>query len=416
MDENKERRLRRKAIRWLLQGLDSSTILQRLGRSRAWLSKWKKRFHRASWEGLKGKPLGPRQSPHQYGQQTRRLVIQTRQRLTQHKVGLAGPRAIQTELRRARLLRRIPSLSTIKRILREGGLIKTARSNRAAYYPRPSVTPDYVLHAMDWTARFLTGGRKVDAFDTLDLETRALHQTISGDKSLATVEWHALETWRVLGLPDGLQMDNDAAFCGAYKAPRVFGRFVRLCLYFGIEPLFIPTHEAERNGDVERLNGLWSQGFWRRQHFASLRAVQRASPKFVRWYAQQYDPPSLNGTTPAQAHRKAARLCLTVRQIRNLPEELPITEGRLHFIRRVDQEGRLSLLNEDWRVDQRLAGGYVWATLIIHKRRLEIYHRRAADEPIRLVKTFDYEIPEAVAPLSPEYKRSHRRRNMFTML
>jgi hypothetical protein len=53
---------------------------------------------------------------------------------------------------------------------------------------------------------------------------------------------------------------------------------------------------------------------------------------------------------------------------------------------------------------------------MIHKRRLEIYHRRAADEPIRLVKTFHYEIPEAVASLSPEYKRSHRRRNMFTML
>src|SRR5262245_58824149 len=70
---------------------------------------------------------------------------------------------------------------------------------------------------MDWTSKFLTGGCKVFAFHTLDLETRALHQTIGADKSLNSVERHALETWRQLGLPDGLQMDNDAAFCGGYK-------------------------------------------------------------------------------------------------------------------------------------------------------------------------------------------------------
>ena len=45
-----------------------------------------------------------------------------------------------------------------------------------------------MLYAMDWTARFREGGRKVYAFHTLDLETRALHQTISGDKSLASVD------------------------------------------------------------------------------------------------------------------------------------------------------------------------------------------------------------------------------------
>ena len=39
MDEKKERSLRRRAIRWILDGMRSSIILKRLGRSRVWLSK-----------------------------------------------------------------------------------------------------------------------------------------------------------------------------------------------------------------------------------------------------------------------------------------------------------------------------------------------------------------------------------------
>jgi hypothetical protein len=85
---------------------------------------------------------------------------------------------------------------------------------------------------------------------------------------------------------------------------------------------------------------------------------------------------------------------VTARQIRALPAELPITEGRLHFIRPVDQDGLLSLLNENWKVDKRLAGEYVWATLLTHKRQLKIYHRRSADDPVHLIKTFHYEISD----------------------
>ncbi len=107
---------------------------------------------------------------------------------------------------------------------------------------------------------------------------------------------------------------------------------------------------------IERTNGLWSQSFWRRRHFNSLAAVKRASPKFEQWYAQQYEPPTLSGSTPAQAQRKVERRRVTARQIRALPARLPITAGRLHFIRQVDQEGLISLLNEDWKVDKRLAG------------------------------------------------------------
>jgi transposase InsO family protein len=346
----------------------------------------------------------------------RRLVERIRRQLIKRKVGLVGAPSIQLELRTPHLLRKIPSVASIKRILRAATLGQRRRAPRAVYFPQPTATATYGLQAMDWTERYLTGGAKVYAFHTLDLQTRACAQTISIDKSYATVRAHALKTWKTLGIPDGLQMDNDGAFCGGYKAPRIFGQFVRLCLYLGIEPIFIPFGEPERNGDVERVNGLWSSAFWKRRRFRSVAQVVRASPEFEAWYAQHYTPPKLEGRTPAQAHRQAQRRRLTARQIRALPKTLPITEGRLHFLRLVSAEGAIVILNETWHVHKRLAGQYVWITLWTHQQRLDIYYRRSLHVKARLLKTYYYAMPESVLPLRPEFKHRRRRRKMGTML
>ncbi|MCA1604992.1 MAG: integrase core domain-containing protein, partial [Acidobacteria bacterium] len=396
MNEKQERSLRRKAIRLWLQGLNRRDILARISRSCAWLCKWQKRFTEIGWAGLRSHSRQPHHLASRYDARTRRLVRQARQRLVKRKVGLIGPQAVQDELRAAHLVRPIPSVSTIRRILHEGRLIKTARPPSDVYFPQPCVTTCYVLHAMDWTARYLEGGPKVFAFHTLDLETHACQQTISTDKTSRTTRQHALQAWQTLGLPDGLQMDNDAAFCGGYKTPRVFGEFVRLCLYVGIEPTFLPVGEPKRNGIIERLNGLWSQTFWKRTRFASVAHVKRASPRFETWYAQRYQVPSLNRQTPAQAQAKVHRVYLTEQDIAGLPTELPITAGRVHFIRCVSEHGAISLLNEIWHIDKRLAGQYIWATIVTHTRQLKIYHRRTQPEPMRLIKEYRYEITESV--------------------
>lgn len=415
MDEKQERSLRRKAIRLRLQGLRLCEILQRIPRGHSWLHKWQQRFAQFGWAGLKSQSRQPHRLATCYPARTRRLVVQARLRLRKRRVGLIGPRAIQDELHEAHLLRRVPSVSTIRRILHEHGLLKAPRPAAPGYFPHPTATEHYVLHAMDWTARYLAGGVKVFAFHTIDLHTRAMHQTLSTDKTGASVRQHALQVWQNLGLPEGLQMDNDAAFCGGYKAPRVFGDFVRLCLYLGMEPIFLPVHEPKRNSVVERLNGLWSQAFWKRRRFRSVPHVKRASPEFAAWYARHYPPPALTGGAlrPAQPPAKWRRL--TAADIRALPTDLPITAGRLHFIRRVEPQGLIRVLNETWKVDQRLAGQYVWATVVTHQQRLEIYHRRSEQDPVRLLKAFSYEIPQPLVPLLPRFKRPYRRRKMSTM-
>lgn len=407
MDDKHELATRRRAIRLVLKGLRPCDILKQISRGRTWLCKWQKRFERDGWDGLQSRSRQPNHCPQSYPQRARSIVCRVRCALQRRQVGLVGPRAVQQEIQKHHLLHPIPGLTSIKRWLKDAGLVQAAPPDPPAevYYPEPSLTLAAVLHAMDWTSRYLTGGAKVYAFHTLDQHTHALHQTISPDKTAASWRQHVLETWQTLGLPEGLQLDNDTAASGGEKTPRRFSWFVRLCLYCGVEPIFIPPREPTRNGLVERLNGLWAHSFWERDQFRSVAEVKRKSQKFTQWYADSYHPPSLDGLTPAQAQQRVRRRFLTRKQIKALPEELPITAGRVHFLRRVGVDGTIRVLGERWKIGQRLAHRYVWATIVTHCHRLEVYHQRSARSAMRLIKSFAYEMPETVRRLRPEYKR-----------
>lgn len=419
MEDNtqQELALRRRAIRLKLKGLRPVEILRGVPRGRTWLFRWLKRFTCSGWPGLKNKSKQPKRSPHAYPLKARTLVLGLRRAMHKRRLGLLGAQAIHQEIRQQKLLTRIPSGATINRWLRTAGLLSSTSPGPAAvFYPEPRVPTDYVLHAMDWTARYLEGGQKVFAFHTVNVGTRALAPTIAPDKTGTTLHQHVLQTWQVLGLPDSLQLDNDVTFTGGERTPRRFGSFVRLCLYLGIELVFVPPAEPTRNGVVEGVNSLWARSFWNRYRFRSLRAVVSRSPQFVTWDMTQYHPPGLKGRTPAQADRTTHQPRLTRQQIHTLPEHLPITAGRIHFIRRVTAAGEIRFLGETWRVGKRVAHQYVWATVNTQSQRVEIHYRRAAQAAAKLVRSFSYDIPEPVRPLRPEFKRRPQDREKSPML
>lgn len=402
MDNEQEFQRRRQAIRWRLQGLPHKLILQLVQRSRAWLSKWQKRFDQEGVAGLRSHSRRPQHTPSTVSAPIVRLIIRIRRRLVKQKVGLIGADAIRRELRKV-LGPQTPSSTTISRVLRTHDLVVQPPPAPAAYFPKPLSVIEGSLHALDWTCRYLEAGTKVYAFHTLNLRTRACTQTIAPDKRGETVTRHALHTWKTLGIPDFLQLDNDAAFCGGYKTPRLFGQFVRLCLYLGIELIFLPVAEPKCNGEVEELNGLWAHAFWERRRFTSIGHVVRASPAFIQWYLTEYAPPWLGDVTPEQAQRREPARPLTATQIAHLPEALPITAGRIHFIRRVRPDGTVSVFNESWKVSKRLADQYVWVTIITHCRRLELWYQRSCQHEWSLRKTYVYDIAEPVARLRPEF-------------
>lgn len=353
---NQELALRRQTIRLKLKGLRPADILRWIPRGRTWLFRWLKHFACSGWPGLKNKSKQPKRSPQAYPLQSRTVVLGLRRAMSKRRLGLLGARAIQQEIRQQKLLTPIPALATLNRWLRTAGLLPPpAPAPAAVFYPAPKVPPDYILHAIDWTARYLEGGQKVFAFPTVNIVTRALAQTIAPDKTGTTLHQHVLHAWQGLGLPDGLQLDNDIPFTGGERTPRRFGSFVRLCLYLGIELVFVPPAEPQRNGVGEGVNSLWARSFWNRYHFRSLRAVVSRSPQFLTWYMTQYHPPGLEGKTPAQAHRPMRQHCLPPQQIPALPAQLSITAGRIHFMRRVNAVGEIRLLGEPWKVGKRFA-------------------------------------------------------------
>jgi putative transposase len=418
MDEKQERRLRRQAIRLWFQGASDREIQRHVPRSLGWIHKWQHRYTDAGWAGLHSQSHRPHHA-RGYSDAVRQVVLRVRRQLSKRKVGrLIGSRAIQREIRRGRLLpkHQRPSRPTIQRILRAAQLTTHAPARQTYYHPHPIPTDAYIIQAMDWTARYLEGGSKVYAFHALDLAIHDLYQTVSDNKQSATAETHALNTWEKLGLPHALLIDNDAVWRGSLNATRSFSRFMRLALWLGMELIFIPVGEPEYNGTLERVNGLWNQQFWNLHQFESRTQVERTSPQFVEWYRTVYEPPCLDERTPAEMRRQVKRCRLTHTQRQAIPEAIPLTEGRIHFICRVDEQGDIELLHETWHIDQRLVGEYVWATVTLHEQRLRIYHRRSRRGQVCLRKVFPYPLDEPVAPLQSQFKRFERRRNMFTML
>jgi len=416
MDEKQEHRQRKQAIRLWQKGIGDSRILNIVSRSRMWLSKWKERYRQHGWKGLHSQSRKPQRSSHAYPPYVHRLIVCAYRRVQKRRWGLRGMSATRRELRVTYRLRPAPSVSTIKRVLRNAGVFRRRRRAKPeSFYPKPRPTTTYTIHAMDWTERFLHGGAKVYVFHSLDLETRACAQTIFPDKTAESATAHLKKVWKTRGIPQGLQMDNDAAFYGSRRVPHHFGQIVRLCLYVGIEPIFIPVGEAKRNGDVEQLHGVWDKAVWQQVHFDTVKAAQDFTPQFEGWYMNEYEPPKLHGQTPRASERGRPRYRLTESLWRALPDKLPIVAGRIHFIRRVSEEGLIEVLNERWHISKRLAGNYVWATLWTHRHLLEVYHRRSAESPMKRIKTFRYAIDEPVEPLSPKFKQYAPRRKMYTM-
>jgi len=400
---------RRLAFKLFEKGKSVAEILARIPRSRSWLFKWKQRFERDGARALDSLPKAPITSPQRHSPETVQLVLRIRKRLEKSTAGLVCAREIRQEISRHRLMKSPPSLASINRWLKEAGVTGSAAEPAgSAYYPRLQLTDDLVILACDWIARYLKGGDKVFAFHTINWRSHALAQTIRSDKTTASAYDHLLHAFSILGLPDFLHIDNDAAFTGLGRTKRVFGKILRLALYLGIEVIFIPPGEPKRNHLVERANEIWAQSFWEKNHFSSRKDLLRKSPKFLAWY-ETYAPPALQGMTVKQAASQQSRIKLLRRQIARIPEKLPLTAGRIHFLRKVNAQGEINLLKEPWKVSKSLSGQYVWATIDLSRKELLIYHRHSLRAQPRLIKQCEYEINEPVRDLLPEYKRRTRR-------
>jgi transposase-like protein len=410
-----EQDVRREAIRRHVLGERPKDICRDLGRSPSWFDKWWAEYRRDPQTDFADHSRAPATSPHQTSAQVEQAIVTARQTLEaanspDTKYGLIGAPAVRSHLERLGI-KPLPSDPTIQRIMARRELTHPiGAGNAAAYYPWPVAWAVNAIHATDIITRYLRGGEEIDNFHTIDLYSQAAHLTQHTDKSSATTCAHLLKTWAKLGLPLMQQFDNEAAFCGGHTHPHVIGRVVRLCLFCGIEPIFTPVYEAKRNYQIETFHSLWVKAFWSREEFTNLAHVRSEVPTFVRWYHAVYHPPALAGKTPSQMRRTAPLQSLTADLRRRIPlEHLPITAGRIHFMRKVNLAGQIELLNETWPVGEKWIGEYVRATIDTAPQTLTLWHQASPDADWRLIKTRQFQLGETVHVVLPSFKRNSTR-------
>jgi hypothetical protein len=153
-----------------------------------------------------------------------------------------------------------------------------------------------------------------------------------------------------------------ACFSGGFTHPKVLGKVVRLALYVGTELVFSPIRHPESNGSVERFHQDYNLHVWQDTDLKLCADVQAQADLFFNLYRHRHHPGTLHGATPAQAHSSPALHRLSP-GFQVPVRKLPLTAGRVHFMRLVNPDQTVSVLNEDWLVPEATPNQGVWVTL-----------------------------------------------------
>ena len=85
--------------------------------------------------------------------------------------------------------------------------------------------------------------------------------------------------------------------------------------------------------------------------------------------------------------------------------KLPLTDGKVHFIRRVDNDGQINVLNETFSVGKEFISEYVRATICLRKLRLEVYYRAQDQDVAALIKEFECNVNEEIRPIRDDIRK-----------
>ena len=195
-----------------------------------------------------------------------------------------------------------------------------------------------------------------------------------------------LRCWKAIGLPDFLLLDNELSFRGSNKYPRSPGLVIRLCLYFGVQPVFIPISEPWRNGTIEKFNDTYNKKFFRRQWFPSYATLKRQSKNFQRFHNKHHRYSFLKGKTPLEVIQNDGFKPVTIGANTKLPKLDKVPDGNIILIRFIRSNRMLDIFGEKFKVSKDLIYSYVKAVIVTRIGTLQIY---LGDE---LVEFFEYNL------------------------
>lgn len=394
---------REQAIHLLRAGLKTKDVAHQLGRSPQWVRKWSRRFQA---EGLAGQSHTPQHHGTRLPEEVRQAVRQARSELeaaAEHGTGLKyiGGIAIRTRLK-ALNLHPLPSVRTIERLLQAAHMTRPRPPQPRIRYPRLRPHRPLQLCQVDQIPRFLQGGEQVYCFNAIDVVSRYPTGQVKRDRRATTAADFLVHVWQTLGIPTFTQVDNEACFSGGFTHPYVLGQCVRLALRVGTELVFSPVRHPQSQGCVERFHQDYQQHVWQDTYLANPTAVQRQAEHFFQLYRHSAHHSALQGQTPHEVHPQLAATALPMDFVR-AASKLPLYEGRVHFMRRIDPDDTVAVLNINWALPPRDPSQGVWVTLALDRQpaALTIYDQPPDVQPRQLLARHPFPLSEPVLERPP---------------
>jgi len=195
-----------------------------------------------------------------------------------------------------------------------------------------------------------------------------------------------LRCWKAIGLPDFLKIDKELSFRGSNRYPRSPGVVIRLCLHFGVTPVFITISEPWRNGEIEKFNDTYNKNFFRRQWFPSYSALKRQSKHFQRFHNKHHRYSCLKGKTPLEVIEEANYNPIKPGANTKLPQIDKMPDGNIILIRFIRSNSLLDVFGEKFKDSKDLVYSYVKAVIVTEISSLQVY---LGD---KLVQQFEYQL------------------------
>jgi len=394
---NDELSARHRAITLRLAGRPVKALCAAVGRSEVWFHKWWARYLEAGADGLYDLTRANHHIVQRISPELERTILSIRRRLQAHatpatRYSLTGATAILAELK-ALGVSPVPCERTIERVLERNGLtaprVRLAPRLPRQDYPGPQARASNELHEVDLVGPvYLRGsGHRYYIWTCKDVFDGAVCLRLAWSRKMDEVLWFLGECWKDLGRPEQVQLDNARELAGWGPSARTLSRVIRLCLRFGVSPVFIPEGEPQCNGSVENFNGWFQEPLFQR-HFRRPGDLVRELARLQEAVNTQHVHPRLQGKTPAQ-HRRGLRLQKLPASFVVSTEQLPLAEGRVIFIRRVSHAGTVTVLSQKYRVGKRHRGLYLrlvvdtgrgWLTAYLNGRVLKRWPYKLLNE------------------------------------
>lgn len=378
--------MRQEAIKRYGQGDAPKCIYTSLGRSKKWFFKWLKRHKK---EGPCGwyldKSRARKTQVFALGHHIEDAIVKKRKELESSKYQQIGACKIRQELKKADIYP-LPQAWQINRVLYRNKLThpKGPYKSKGKIYPSFTIDRPGIVHQADYAcARKIKNEGIVRALNNVDSYSRSCCVNIIRTKQAKATMGAFIATWKRMGIPAYLQLDNDPVFHEGSYTSGVLTRVLKLILHLNIEVIFIPPREPWRNCYVENFNGIYKYKFFNSQIWANISHIRQESLVFENTYNDSHCCSARNGYTPNEVVLQYSIDYLP--RDYKVPDKIPYPRtGKIHFIRFIRSDRKIRIFDDEFKLKNSIAYEYVKATLDIKEQALFIYYQD------NLIQSFKY--------------------------